>query len=70
MSMTALENDLVNKLINTKGASGTYRLALSKFLLGAVEVKVHVEAFHKLRDGVLVGVGLLKKKEKRRSFLL
>lgn len=62
MSTTAWENDPVNELINTNGASGTYRLALSKLLLCAVEVKVHVQAFHKLRDGVLVGVRLLKKR--------
>lgn len=39
----------------------TYRLALSEFLLSTVEIKVHVQAFHELGDGVLVGIRLLKK---------
>lgn len=65
MSMTVLENNLVNKLININGASRTYRLALSKFLLSAVKIKVHIQAFHELCDGVLVGVRLLKKTEEK-----
>ena len=40
--------------------SNTHRLTLPELLLGAVKVKVHVEALHKLGDGVLVGVRLLE----------
>lgn len=49
-------------------SGSTHRLALPKLLLGTVEVKVHVEALHKLRDGVLVGVGLLEE-ENRQSIM-
>ena len=34
-------------------------LTLSQLLLGTVEVKLDVQAHDELRDGVLVGVGLL-----------
>lgn len=70
MHVTALENDLVNKPMNVNGVSATYRLALSKFFLGTVKVKVHIQAFHKLCDGVLVGVRLLKKTEEKWMTLL
>lgn len=37
-----------------------YRLTLPQLLLGAVEVEVHVETLHELRDRVLVRVRLLQ----------
>lgn len=40
----------------------THRLALPEFLLGTVKVKVHIQALHKLRNRIFVGVGLLENK--------
>lgn len=40
-----------------------YRLTLPQLLLGAVEVEVHVETLHELRDRVLVRVRLLQNGE-------
>lgn len=39
----------------------TYWLTCPEFLLSTVKVKVHVQALHKLRDRVFIGVGLLQK---------
>lgn len=40
----------------------THRLTLPELLLSTVKVKVHIQALHKLCDGIFVGVGLLKDK--------
>ena len=45
-------------------SAGTYRLTLPQFLLSAVKVKVHIQALHKLCDGIFVGVGLLETEKK------
>lgn len=42
-----------------------HRLALPQLLLGAVEVKVHVQTLHELCDWVLVGVRLLGRSERK-----
>ena len=41
-------------------------LTLSQLLLGTIEVKLDVETHDKLRDGIFVGVGLLKNKTNKK----
>lgn len=45
------------------GRGFTHRLTLPEFLLSTVEVKVHVQALHKLGDWILVGIRFLEKNE-------
>lgn len=42
----------------------THRLTLPQFLLSTVKVKVHIQALHKLCDGIFVGVRFLKRHDK------
>lgn len=48
----------------------THRLTLSEFLLSTVKVKVHIQAFHKLCNGIFVGVRFLKKLNVRKSVMI
>ena len=41
----------------------TYRFTFSELLLGTIKVKVDVQTFNKLCDGIPVCVGLLKQEE-------
>lgn len=44
-----------------------YRLAFPQLPLSAVEIKVNIEALHKLRDGILVRVRLLLRGKGKRN---